>query len=179
MNGVFGIQNDKKTFNKHNAIIKKVLSKLIKKMGLNYIKQITPSNHHNLISYVERVKRKRVNKQKREKLLTLLGQDSKKEAKDVEMKSVESDLSSASDNGYDEDDGEQGENYSLNSDDDSESDSDEIKGGDTLMTDDIDIPRVDDIPVVSRLAKEQKAMYSKPPKLEELKKTKDRVSMMM
>jgi len=73
MNGVFGIQNDKKTFNKHNAIIKKVLSKLIKKMGLNYIKQITPSNHHNLISYVERVKRKRVNKQKREKLLTLLG----------------------------------------------------------------------------------------------------------
>lgn len=154
VNGIFGIQNDKKTFNKHNTIIKKILSKLIKKMGLAYVKQITPENHHSLISYVERVKRKRLNKQKRERLLALLGQEETKEAKDAEMKSEDTDSSSASEQGYDEDDGEHGENYSLNS--ESESDDEEVKGGDTLMTDDIDIPRVDDIPVVSRIAKDKK-----------------------
>ena len=70
------------------------------------------------------------------------------------MKSEDTDSSSASEQGYDEDDGEHGENYSLNS--ESESDDEEVKGGDTLMTDDIDIPRVDDIPVVSRIAKDKK-----------------------
>jgi len=49
----------------------------------------------------------------------------------------------------------------MNSDSDSDgsdSEADETKGADTLMTDDIDIPRVDDIPVVSKLAKEKKEM---------------------
>lgn len=30
----------------------------------------------------------------------------------------------------------------------------------------MDIPRVDDIPIVSRLAKEKKEMYAKPPKID-------------
>lgn len=38
------------------------------------------------------------------------------------------------------------------SDDDSESEEEELKGVDTLMADEMDIPRVDDIPVVSKLA---------------------------
>lgn len=37
------------------------------------------------------------------------------------------------------------------------------------MTDNIDIPRVDDIPVVSRLAQEKKSLQqAKPPKVEQL-----------
>jgi hypothetical protein len=49
----------------------------------------------------------------------------------------------------------------LNS-DDSESEEQEdsdnennVKGGDVLMADEMDIPRVDDIPIVSKLAKEK------------------------
>jgi len=43
--GIFGIQGDKKLFNKHNMLIKKILSKFIKKLGLNYVKSITPEDH--------------------------------------------------------------------------------------------------------------------------------------
>jgi len=43
--GIFGIQSDKKKFNKHNMLIKKILSKFVKKMGLPYVKSITPEEH--------------------------------------------------------------------------------------------------------------------------------------
>jgi len=51
------------------------------------------------------------------------------------------------------------ERYSDDGEDDSEdesSDEEEVGGTDALMTDGLDIPRVDDIPVVSKLAKEKK-----------------------
>ncbi len=54
-------------------LIKKILSKFIKKFGLNYVKSITPEKHQKLISYIERDRRKRINKKKREKLMSLLG----------------------------------------------------------------------------------------------------------
>jgi hypothetical protein len=74
------------------------------------------------------------------------------------MKSNDSDESSGNEGGDEEDQGDQEERYSLNSSDEEseESDQDEVKGGDTLMADEIDIPRVDDIPVVSKLAAEKK-----------------------
>ncbi len=45
INGIFGIQDDKKTFNKHNMLIKKILSKFIKKLGLVYVKSLIPAEH--------------------------------------------------------------------------------------------------------------------------------------
>lgn len=99
--GIFGIQNDKKTFNKHNMLIKKILSKFVKKLGLVYVKSITPAQHHKLISYIERDRRKRLNKQKRFKLMALLGKEDKPKASasgDAEMKSDNSDSSGNDDN---------------------------------------------------------------------------------
>ena len=92
--------------------------------------------------------------------MALLGkeesEDKKKDAIDIDMKSNDSDESSGNEEGYDEDDGEQSEKYSLNSESGSDNESDDVdedlKGVDTLMNDEMDIPRVDDIPVVSKLA---------------------------
>jgi hypothetical protein len=57
-----------------------------------------------------------------------------------------------------EDEVEAAEKFSLNSesdDEDSESDADEeMRGADTLMSREMDIPIVNDIPIVSKLAKE-------------------------
>lgn len=146
-------------------LIKKILSKFIKKLGLNYVKQITPEEHHKLISYIERDRRKRLNKIKRQRLMALLGEEEKTQTAgatgDIDMKSDDSE-SSSNEQGYEEDDGEQSERYSLGSDSDSDDESEDeeegTKGGDLLMTDEMDIPRVDDIPVVSKLAKEKKEM---------------------
>ena len=41
-NAIYSLQTDKKTHNKHNMLIKKVLSKLIKKLSVEYIMRITP-----------------------------------------------------------------------------------------------------------------------------------------
>lgn len=48
--------------NKHNILIKKVLKKMINKLGLEYMKQMIPNEHHKLILYIERDRRKRYNK---------------------------------------------------------------------------------------------------------------------
>jgi hypothetical protein len=100
-------------------------------------------------------------------LLALLGKEEKVEkagatSGDAEMKSDSE--SSGDEQGYDEDDGEQSEKFSLGSEsegeesdsDSSDSSDEEEKGTDMLMADEMDIPRVDDIPIVSKLAKEKK-----------------------
>lgn len=110
--GIFGIQGDKKLFNKHNMLIKKILSKFIKKMGLSYVKSITPEQHHKLICYIERDRRKRLNKAKRYRLLAILGKEKKDKdnadktavSGDIDMKSDSE--SSGDEQGYEEDDGE-------------------------------------------------------------------------
>ncbi len=58
---------------------------------------------------------------------------------------------------FSDDEGDSQSGGESNDDESSESDSDqeEVKGADHLMTDTIDIPRVDNIPVVSKLAKEK------------------------
>ena len=58
---------------KNDQLIKKILSKFIKKMGLVYVKSILPKEHLPLVDYIERERRRRVNKVKRKKLLALLG----------------------------------------------------------------------------------------------------------
>jgi hypothetical protein len=55
------------------AVIRKLVGKLLKKLGTIYVKKVTPSKHHALIDYIERARRKRANKAKRLKLMALLG----------------------------------------------------------------------------------------------------------
>ena len=71
--GIFALPENKRT--KHLAIIRKLLGKLLKKLGPGYVKMATPVKHVALIDYIERARRKRVNKAKRQKLMTLLGKD--------------------------------------------------------------------------------------------------------
>lgn len=51
---------------KNNELVKKIFNKLIKKLSLQYVKSVTPKEHIPLIDYLEREKRKRINKKKRE-----------------------------------------------------------------------------------------------------------------
>ncbi len=66
-NGLFALSAGKRS--KHNALVRKLVGKLLKKLGTVYVKKVTPSKHHALIDYIEREKRKRINKAKRTKLL--------------------------------------------------------------------------------------------------------------
>jgi hypothetical protein len=153
--GVFSLPSQKRA--KHLALLRKLVGKLLKKMGIAQLKRITPAKHHALIDYVERARRKRENKKKRAKLLALLGKPEEEEHKDSKTSAEAGD--SDSDDEMDSVEDEAEERYSDDGEDDSEdesSDEEEVGGTDALMTDGLDIPRVDDIPVVSKLAKEKK-----------------------
>ena len=80
------------------------------------------------------------------------------ESSEEEDHEVEEHFSDDSDSSIDDDEGE-----------DSDNEKDQVKGGtDLLMTDTIDIPRVDNIPVISQLAKEKKIENSGRSKLVQL-----------
>lgn len=149
---------------KNNELVKKILCKLIKKLTLAYVRSVVPKEHHALIDYVERERRKRINKQKRDKLRALLGQEEKKDDKfhsGAQADDEDSDITSEEEEDQVmQDDDEKSENYSLDS-DESESEEEDMRGTDFLMADGIDIPRVDDIPIVSKLAKEQQELQQK------------------
>lgn len=72
--GIFSLQDDTRLRNKHSVSIKKILGKMVKKLGLKYLKQITPEKHHKLLAYIERERRKKISKKKKEKLNELLGE---------------------------------------------------------------------------------------------------------
>ena len=80
---------------------------------------------------------------------------------------------------------EKDEKYSLDSDasdqsDDDDDEEDDRRGGtDLLMTDSMDIPRVDDIPIVSKLAKQKTGQQQKLPKAEELNNNKEKLKKIM
>lgn len=166
---------------KNNELVKKILNKLIKKLTLQYVKSITPKQHIALIDYLEREKRKRANKKKREQLRALLGQEEKKKDDFLAKLGIadeESDME-MEDEGEnrmrDDEDDDKSENYSIGSDDESESEEEDeyVRGTDHLMADGYDIPRVENIPVVSRLAKEQQAQQKS--LKERLTETKDKL----
>jgi hypothetical protein len=94
------------------------------------------------------------------KLLALLGKDTDETTTPNAGKKVEEDDSEDELESADEEEHEVEEHFSDDSDDSSsgdESDNEDAKAGaDMLMTDTADIPRVDNIPVVSRLVKEKK-----------------------
>jgi len=71
--GLFALPETKRS--KHNSIIRKLLGKLLKKLGPVYVKKVTPVKHVPLVDYIERARRKRANKSKKLKLMALLGKD--------------------------------------------------------------------------------------------------------
>lgn len=169
---MFSLQGNQKTGGKHIILIKKVVWKMIRKLGLPYMKVIIPAEHHKLITYIERDKRKKQNKMKKHRLQQLLGKDTKVEKKeDVDMGDDEEGSESEEENQY-----ENEENYSLDSDLSSESEDEDLQGVDHLMTTGIDIPRVNDIPVVSKLAKDTKKTLNKE---EQLRFNRDKIASMI
>lgn len=66
--------------NKHGALIRKLLGKLFKKLGTAAVRKTVPAKHHPLLDYVERERRKRLNKAKRLRLLALMGKPLPEEA---------------------------------------------------------------------------------------------------
>jgi len=48
--------------NKHKLLVRRILSKLIRRCGINYIKKVMPESHRPMIAYLEKEKRKKMNK---------------------------------------------------------------------------------------------------------------------
>lgn len=162
------------TISKHRLLLRKVITKLLKRCGTQLISALLPPAHRPIITYIERVQRKQQNKVEKAKLRALLGSS----LPDSEtQKSAIDDLDeSSSDESGDEvvdqqvggpegrehlgemeDDVAMGEGaVGGEEEDDSEEEQDDgvgQAGGDRLQATGIDIPRVDDIPVVSRLSR--------------------------
>lgn len=155
--GIFSLPTAKR--NKHGALIKKLVGKLIKKVGSQQIRKAVPSKHHALLDYIERARRKRMNKAKRSKLMALLGR-SEEEVKEAIKEESDSESEEEEEMGAGED-AEMEEHFESDSDEglpssDEEEEEEAKRGADLLATGGIDIPRVDNIPVVSKLAKERK-----------------------
>jgi len=132
--------------------MRRIITKLIIRVGVDKVKSQTPSSHIALVQYVERARRKKQNARERSKMLALLGQ--KSTPKRDEKANPED---SSADSDPDEDDADaEGDNDSDASDSDSEEEDNlNLKEGvDTLQSSNrLDIPVVTDIPVVSQLAK--------------------------
>jgi hypothetical protein len=137
---VFALKNSKK----YSMTLRRIITKLIIRVGTDRVRQATAKEHIPLVSYVERCRRKKQNARERTKLLALLGQ--KLKSKD-EQKEDESELDSDSEGEVMPND------QALDSDSsdysDSESD-DDVTGTDQLQSSvKLDIPVVYDIPIVS------------------------------
>ena len=87
-------------------MIRKLIGKLLKKIGHAAVKKLTPVKHMPLIEYIERARRKRTNKAKRNKLLALLGQPIPEQQQVAPKKpSEDSDSDDEMDSDSEEDDG--------------------------------------------------------------------------
>lgn len=65
-------------------VIRKILAKLISRVGLAQVKSATTKEHQKLISYIEREKRKRINAKERVKLMALMGREGNGEEDEIE-----------------------------------------------------------------------------------------------
>jgi hypothetical protein len=119
--------------------LRRIITKLIIRVGTDKVRAATAKEHLALVSYVERVRRKKQNAKERTKMLALLGQKAKSNEETPDS-SVDSDS-----------EGEGGN--SANESDSSDSDSEDeglTAGMDTLQSSQkLDIPIVTDIPIVS------------------------------
>mmetsp|Transcript_24172 Transcript_24172/g.37156 ORF Transcript_24172/g.37156 Transcript_24172/m.37156 type:complete len:286 (+) Transcript_24172:3185-4042(+) len=143
-------------------LVRKVVTKLIRRLGPIFVTKLMPESHRALITYIERMKRKKENKKNRQKLLALMGGSGKTE----EGAMVEGDGDSSDGDSSDEDIQKYKSVEAEESSDESEAeDSDQDMTGESKpakvrgpgmdrLEAPMDIPRVDDIPVVSRIAKQ-------------------------
>ena len=67
---------------KYTMILRKILNKLIARVGVTQVMAVTSPKHQKLIRYVERARKKVLNQRQRQKLLALIGEEDKeKDAK--------------------------------------------------------------------------------------------------
>ena len=83
---------------KYTMMIRRILNKLIARIGVDIVMAVTSPKHQKLIKYVERARKKVVNARQRTKLLALIGEeDTPKELlKDGDSDSEIEDFSDAS-----------------------------------------------------------------------------------
>lgn len=77
---------------KHKLLVRKIISKMIRRCGVNFVTKTMPESHRPMVVYLEREKRKKMNKKEKERLLALMGTVTKTEegAKEDEDDSSES-----------------------------------------------------------------------------------------
>ena len=141
-------------------VIRKILAKLISRVGLPQVKSATTKEHQKLIAYIEREKRKRVNAKERVKLLALMGQEAAEDDQ-IDMNEEQQGSESEGENNEHMTDRQKGESDSESDDSeasDEEATLDNQNGKDRLagamLPYQIDIPMSRNIPVVSTLAKQ-------------------------
>ena len=69
MSHIFSLKDSKK----YSMTLRRIITKLIIRVGVEKLKQVTVKDHHPLIAYVERIRRKKQNVKERARLLALLG----------------------------------------------------------------------------------------------------------
>ena len=77
---------------KHKLLVRKIIGKMIRRCGVTFVTRTMPESHRPMITYLEREKRKKMNKKEKERLLALMGTVTKTEegAKEDEDTSDES-----------------------------------------------------------------------------------------
>jgi hypothetical protein len=77
---------------KHKLLVRKIVGKMIRRVGVTFVTRTMPESHRPMIAYMEREKRKKMNKKEKERLLALMGTVTKTEegAKEDEDDSSES-----------------------------------------------------------------------------------------
>ena len=103
---------------KHKLLVRKIIGKMIRRCGVTFVTRTMPESHRPMIAYLEREKRKKMNKKEKERLLALMGTVTKIEegAKEDEDTSDESSDEDQDKNAQEEVDSEE----ELDDDDDDE-----------------------------------------------------------
>lgn len=58
---------------KHKLLVRKIIGKMIRRCGVTFVTRTIPESHRPMIAYMEREKRKKMNKKEKERLLALMG----------------------------------------------------------------------------------------------------------
>jgi len=94
---------------KHKLLVRKIIGKMIRRCGVTFVTRTMPESHRPMIAYMEREKRKKMNKKEKERLLALMGTVTKTEegAKEDEDDSSESSDEDQDKNAQEEPDSEE------------------------------------------------------------------------
>lgn len=152
---VFSLPNPEK----YTMMIRKILNKLIARIGVTAVTSMTSPKHQKLIKYVERARKKVVNARQRKNLLALIGEEDNGNKEVKTQGDSDSDIEDFSDdNSGNERMSDQEMNHdSIESESESDEEEDELAGTDALQSSAaFDIPYVAGIPVFSQLAKDDK-----------------------